>query len=69
MKKLLVSTLFCCNVISSYTQTWEQVGGEINGHVISLQTYNDKLMVGGSYTSVGGNTSYLLSEWNGKHLF
>lgn len=66
MKKLLVSTLFCCTVISSYTQTWEQVGGEINGHVISLQTYNDKLMVGGSYTSVGGNTSYLLSEWNGS---
>ncbi len=66
MKPFLVVTLIFCTVISAHTQTWEQVGGDINGHVISLQTYNDKLMVGGSYTSVGGNTSYLLSEWNGS---
>lgn len=66
MKHFSISLLFLFAVLVVNSQTWEQVGGEINGHVISLQTYNDKLMVAGGYTSVGGNTSYLLSEWNGS---
>jgi len=66
MKQLLHSILFFSAVITVNAQAWEQVGGVINGDVLTLQIYDDKLMVGGSYTSVGGNTSYLLSEWNGS---
>ncbi len=66
MKHLLISTLFYLTAIALNAQTWEQVGGLINGDVMTLQTFEDKLMVGGAYTSVGGNTSYLLSEWNGS---
>ena len=66
MKTLFTALLLLNNLPVLRAQTWEQVGGELSSHAESLQIYNDKLMVGGNFFSVGGNTCYMLAEWNGS---
>lgn len=60
------------NSIAKWDGTnWGTLGGGIKdwinpGFVFSMDTFQNKLYVGGEYDSAGGITAYSLASWNGK---
>jgi hypothetical protein len=43
--------------------TWVGVGGGVDAQAISLLNHNGKLLVGGSFNSVGGNPARRIAAW------
>ena len=69
--KTLIKTTLLFLFINSYchSQHWEAAtpfpGTDNNGMVTSMQTLNNELIVGGSYTSIGGIVAHSIARWNG----
>ncbi len=45
--------------------TWAGITGSINGRVLSLNVYNNRLIVGGSFTTAGNTTVNGIAAWDG----
>ncbi|MEZ5013554.1 MAG: T9SS type A sorting domain-containing protein [Chitinophagales bacterium] len=71
MKTYVLSLLIPLSLgasLSASAQTWSTVGGEFNSHINALYEYNDKLYIGGNFTSIDGMAAYGLAEWNGTSI-
>jgi len=51
---------------NSKAQSWSSVGAGTNGFVLALTVYNDSLIVGGDFTTAGGNPANNIAVWNGS---
>jgi hypothetical protein len=50
---------------SGITQTWSPVGGGTNGNIRALEKHNNKLYIGGSFSTAGSISSNNIASWDG----
>jgi hypothetical protein len=62
-KKLL--KVFLMLSLTSYAQTWSPIGSGTNGNIRALEKHNNKLYVGGSFSTVGSISSNNIASWDG----
>ncbi|MES2593543.1 MAG: T9SS type A sorting domain-containing protein [Bacteroidota bacterium] len=68
MKKIVTLTAFyLCLISIVYSQTWSQLGLGLNdrGKVLLNDTVNNKLIVGGDFTSAGNQIANFIAAWDG----
>jgi hypothetical protein len=46
--------------------TWDSLGSGVNGFVYSISKFNNELVVGGSFLSIGGLNISRLAKWDGS---
>ncbi|NUM51551.1 MAG: PKD domain-containing protein [Flavobacteriales bacterium] len=68
MKKVLMLLGFILPVMYTYCQNWIQVGNGLNNDDHCLTTWNNQLIVGGSFNSNGPGPCEFVAKWNGANF-
>lgn len=65
-KKLLVSGSLCCSIFALSAQTWLEVPGTLNKHPAAMIEFDNKLFLGGNFTSVDNVSCSFYATYDGK---
>lgn len=78
MTKIILSTLiFCFITLNNFAQYWEKatpfpdatgfINNDIYGTINCMETYNNELIVAGSFSDIGGIVAHCIARWNGNN--
>jgi PKD repeat protein len=68
MKKALVTFSIILSFFSANSQNWIQVGNGLNNDDHCLATWNNQLVVGGSFNSGGNGPCEFVAKWDGANF-
>jgi len=63
-QKILLK-VFVIFSLTSYSQTWSPVGNGTNGNIRALEKHNNKLYIGGSFSTAGNISLNNIASWDG----
>lgn len=66
-KKVLNTIIFLICAFCAYSQTWSNLGEELNGNPSALYVHNNKLYVGGWFDTAEGISANYIASWDCIH--